>query len=300
MRILIAGSSGWLGTRLTDRLRAADHDVVRLVRRRTQGPDEVRWDPGAGQLDPAVLVGVDAVVNLAGANIGDRRWTPRYKEVLRSSRVDSTGTLARAIAALPAEQRPRTLLNGSAIGWYGDTGDRPVEEDEPAGEGFMADLCRVWEAATAPAEQAGVRVVRLRIGLPLEHSGGLLKPQLLPYRLGIAGKFGSGRQWIPWISMADWLAAMTFLLDREEIAGPVNVVGPAPVTNAEFTRALGRALHRPTVMPVPGIALRILLGELSVESLRSLRVLPGVLNRAGFAYRHPDLASALQAALPGR
>ncbi|GAB3985150.1 TIGR01777 family oxidoreductase [Plantactinospora veratri] len=300
MRILIAGASGWLGTHLTDRLRATGHDVVRLVRRRTQGPDEVRWDPAAGQLDPATLADVDAVVNLAGANIGDRRWTPGFKEVLRASRVDSTGTLARAIAALPAEQRPRTLLNGSAIGWYGDTGDRPVEEDEPAGDGFMADLCRVWEAATGPAEQAGVRVVRLRIGLPLEHTGGLLKPQLLPYRLGIAGRFGSGRQWIPWISMADWLAAMTFLLDREDIAGPVNVVGPAPVTNAEFTRALGRALHRPTVMPVPGIALRILLGELSIESLRSLRVLPGVLNRAGFTYRHPDLPSALEAALPGR
>ncbi|MEO3928602.1 TIGR01777 family oxidoreductase [Micromonosporaceae bacterium B7E4] len=300
MRILMAGASGWLGTRLTDRLRAAEHDVVRLVRRPARGPDEVRWDPAADQLDPATLSGADAVVNLAGANVGDRRWTSGFKEVLRASRVDSTGTLARAIAALPAEQRPRALLNSSAIGWYGDTGDRPVEEDEPAGDGFMADLCRVWEAATAPAEQAGVRVVRLRIGLPLEQTGGLLKPQLLPYRLGIGGKFGSGRQWIPWISMADWLAAMTFLLDREDIAGPVNVVGPAPVTNAEFTKALGRALRRPTVMPVPAIALRILLGELSVEPLRSLRVLPGVLNRAGFEYRHPDLPSALQAALTSR
>ncbi|MDG4788926.1 TIGR01777 family oxidoreductase [Micromonospora sp. WMMD1102] len=300
MRILIAGASGWLGTRLTDQLRAAGHDVVRLVRRPTRDADEVRWDPGAGQLDPAALAGAGAAVNLAGANIGDRRWTQGFKEVLRSSRVDSTGTLARALAALPVEQRPRVLLNGSAIGWYGDTGDRPVEEGEPAGDGFMADLCRVWEAATAPAEQAGVRVVRLRTGLPLEHTGGLLKPQLLPYRLGIAGRFGSGRQWIPWISMADWLAATTFLLDREDIAGPVNVVGPAPVTNAEFTRELGRLLHRPTVMPVPAVALRVLLGEMSAEPLRSLRVMPGVLNRAGFEFRHPDLRSALEAALPDR
>ncbi|MFY1672377.1 TIGR01777 family oxidoreductase [Plantactinospora sp. WMMB334] len=300
MRIVIAGASGWLGSRLTDRLRTAGHDIVRLVRRPARGPDEVRWDPAAGQLEPAALAEVSAVVNLAGANIGDQRWTPRFKEVLRASRVDTTATLARAIAALPAERRPGALLNGSAIGWYGDTGDRPVEEDAPAGDGFMADLCRVWEAATAPAEQAGVRVVRLRTGLPLEHTGGLLKPQLLPYRLGIGGRFGSGRQWIPWISMADWLAAMTFLLDRGEIAGPVNVVGPAPVTNAEFTRALGRALHRPAVLPVPAIALRILLGEMSTEPLRSLRVLPGVLDRAGFRYEHPDLAGALAAALPER
>ncbi|WP_422773934.1 TIGR01777 family oxidoreductase [Plantactinospora sp. WMMC1484] len=300
MRIVIAGASGWLGTHLTDRLRTAGHDIVRLVRRPARGPDEVRWDPAAGQLEPAALAEVSAVVNLAGANIGDQRWTPRFKEVLRASRVDTTATLARAIAALPAERRPGALLNGSAIGWYGDTGDRPVEEDAPAGDGFMADLCRVWEAATAPAEHAGVRVVRLRTGLPLEHTGGLLKPQLLPYRLGIGGRFGSGRQWIPWISMADWLAATTFLLDREEIAGPVNVVGPAPVTNAEFTRALGRALHRPAVLPVPAIALRILLGEMSTEPLRSLRVLPGVLDRAGFRFEHPDLAGALAAALPER
>ncbi|ROT31356.1 TIGR01777 family oxidoreductase [Micromonospora sp. HM5-17] len=297
MRILVAGASGFLGTRLTDRLRAEGHELVRLVRRPVRGPGEIRWDPATGQLDPTELSGADAVINLAGANIGDRRWTASFKEELRSSRVDTTATLARAIAALPAEDRPRTFLNGSAIGWYGDTGDRPVEEDAPAGDGFMADLCRVWEAATAPAEQAGVRVVRLRTGLPLDRAGGFLKPQLLPYRLGIAGKFGSGRQWIPWISMQDWLSAVSFLLARDEIAGPVNVVGPAPVTNAEFTKALGRQLRRPTVMPVPGFALRILLGEMSIEALRSLRVLPGVLRDAGFRYTHPDLASALRAAL---
>ncbi|MEE6260487.1 TIGR01777 family oxidoreductase [Plantactinospora sonchi] len=297
MRIAVAGSSGFLGTRLTDRLRTEGHEIVRLVRRPVRAPDEIRWDPAAGQLDPATLSDVDAVINLAGTNISDRRWNGEFKDLLRASRVDTTATLARSIAALPADQRPRVLLNGSAIGWYGDTGDRPVEEDAPAGDGFMADLCRVWEAATAPAEQAGIRVVRLRIGLPLDRTGGFLKPQLLPYRLGIAGKFGDGRQWIPWISMADCLSALSFLLANDEIAGPVNVVGPAPATNAEFTRALGRELHRPTVMPVPGIALRILLGEMSIEAMRSLRVLPGVLGRAGFHYEHPDLVSALRAAL---
>ncbi|MEO3746045.1 TIGR01777 family oxidoreductase [Plantactinospora sp. B5E13] len=297
MRIVLAGSSGFLGTRLTDRLRTAGHEIVRLVRRPVRDRNEVRWDPAAGQLDPTAISGADAVINLAGTNISDRRWNSEFKDLLRASRVDTTATLARSIATLPAGQRPQVLLNGSAIGWYGDTGDRPVEEDAPAGDGFMADLCRVWEAATAPAEQAGIRVVRLRLGLPLDRTGGFLKPQLLPYRLGIAGTFGDGRQWIPWISMADCMSALSFLLTHDDIAGPVNVVGPAPATNAEFTRTLGRALHRPTVMPVPGVALRILLGEMSVEALRSLRVLPGVLNRAGFRHEHPDLAGALRAAL---
>jgi len=299
MRILMAGASGFLGTRLVDRLRSDGHEIVRLVRRPAHGPGEVRWQPSTGQLDPAALAGVDVVVNLAGAGVGDKRWTGHYKNVLRSSRVDTTTTLARTIAGLAPADRPGTLLNASAIGWYGNTGDQPVEEDAPAGEGFLADLCRVWEAATGPAEDAGVRVVRLRTGLPLHRDGGLLKPQLLPYRLGIAGRFGSGRQWIPWMSLADWLSAMLFLLDRQDIAGPVNLVGPAPVTNAEFTKALAAAVHRPAIIPIPGIALRILLGEFATEALTSTRVLPGVLNRAGFTFQHPDLPSALRVALSG-
>ncbi|MEV4759207.1 TIGR01777 family oxidoreductase [Micromonospora sp. NPDC049559] len=297
MRILIAGSSGFLGTRLGERLRTSGHDVLRLVRRPPRGTGEIRWDPAAGQLDPAALVGVDAVVNLAGAGIGDRRWSEEYRNLLRSSRVDSTQTLARAMAAVPADSRPAALLNASAIGWYGDTGDRPVEEDAPAGEGFLADLCRVWEAATGPAEDAGVRVVRLRSGYPLHRDGGYLKPQLLPFRLGVGGPLGGGRQWLPWISLADWLAAVEFLLAREDLAGPVNVVGPAPATNREFTREFGAALHRPAVFPVPGFALKILLGGLAVEALSSTRVLPGVLSRAGFSYRHPELRAAFRAAL---
>ncbi|PZF83877.1 TIGR01777 family oxidoreductase, partial [Micromonospora deserti] len=288
MRILMAGASGFLGARLADRLTADGHEIVRLVRRAPRGADERQWNPSAAQLDPAVVAQSDAIVNLAGAGVGDRRWTDEYRRLIRSSRVDTTTTLAITIAGLPAQDRPGVLLNSSAVGWYGDTGDRTVEEDAPAGEGFLADVCRVWEAATRPAEDAGVRVVRMRIGLPLHRDGGMLKPQLLPMKLGISGKLGSGRQWWPWISMEDWLRAALFLLDSDGIAGPVNMVGPAPSTNAEFTRELARQLHRPAFMPIPALALKVVLGGFSTEVLTSERVLPGVLNRAGFRFRHPD------------
>jgi|SRR5690606_2407848 uncharacterized protein (TIGR01777 family) len=298
MRILLAGASGFLGTHLARRLVANGHQVTRLVRHATPGPGQVPWQPSTGQLDPAALADVDAVINLAGAGIGDRRWTERYRAEIRRSRVDTTTTLARAIAATPAERRPAVLLNASAVGWYGDTGDRAVEEDAPAGEGFLADVCRVWEAATRPAEDAGVRVVRLRTGYPLHHSGGLLKRQLLPFRLGLGGRLGTGEQWLPWISLADWLSAVEFLLTHD-IAGPVNVVGPAPVTNAEFTRVLGRTLRRPAVLPIPAVALRLALGQFATAALASARVLPGTLTRAGFRYQHPELSAALRAALAG-
>ncbi|MFG3712170.1 TIGR01777 family oxidoreductase [Micromonospora sp. NPDC047730] len=297
MRILMAGASGFLGTRLVDRLTADGHQVTRLVRRPPRAPDERQWDPAAAQLDPATVAEADAVVNLAGAGVGDRRWNDGYRQVIRSSRVDATTTLAITIAGLPDGDRPRVLLNSSAVGWYGNTGDRTVEEDAPAGEGFLADVCRVWEAATRPAEDAGVRVVRLRTGLPLHRDGGLLKPQLLPFRLGIAGRLGSGRQWLPWISLVDWLDAVVFLLARDDVAGPVNVVGPAPVTNADFTRELARQLRRPAIIPIPALALKVALGGFAHEALTSTRVLPGVLTEAGFTFRHPDLAAALNAAL---
>ncbi|SCL16543.1 hypothetical protein GA0070616_1042 [Micromonospora nigra] len=293
----MAGASGFLGTRLVDLFTADGHQVVRLVRRAPRGPDERRWNPSAAQLDPTLVAEADAVVNLAGAGVGDRRWNEEYKRLIRASRVDTTSTLAITIAGLPAADRPEVLVNSSAIGWYGNTGDRAVEEDAPAGEGFLADVARVWEAATRPAEDAGVRVVRLRTGLPLHRDGGLLKPQLLPFRLGIAGRLGSGRQWVPWISMTDWLNAAAFTLARADIAGPVNVVGPTPVTNAEFTRELARQLHRPAVIPIPALALKVALGGFAQEALTSTRVLPGVLNRAAFTFRHPDLPSALTAAL---
>jgi uncharacterized protein len=297
MRILIAGASGFLGTRLVDRLRGVGHDVTRLVRRPAQSADEATWQPSHGQLDPALVAGADAVINLAGAGPGDKRWTPAYKSQIRSSRVDTTGTIARAISQLKAAERPRTLLQGSAVGWYGDTGDHRVTEEAPAGTDFLADVCRVWEAAARPAEDAGTRVVLMRTGLPLSADGGLLKPQLLPFRLGVGGKLGGGRQWVPWMALADWLGAVEFLLDRDDIAGPVNVVGPDPVTNAAFTEVFGRLLGRPTVMPIPGIALQVLLGGFAGEALKSQRVMPGVLSRTGFQWAHPTVESALRAAL---
>jgi uncharacterized protein (TIGR01777 family) len=237
------------------------------------------------------------VINLAGVGIGDKRWTARHKTAIRSSRVDSTGTIARTIAQLPAGDRPAVLLQASGVGWYGDTGDTEVTEEAPAGTDFLADVCQVWEAATHPAEDAGTRVVLLRTGLPLDERGGLLKPQMLPFRLGIGGKLGGGKQWVPWIALTDWLNAAEFLLDRGDIAGPVNVVGPQPVTNAAFTQAFGRELHRPTIMPIPGPALHLVVGGLAGEALKSARVLPGVLSRSGFSWDCPTLESALQAAL---
>jgi uncharacterized protein len=296
MRIVVAGSSGLLGSHLRTALRARGDEVVRLVRRPAEAPDEVSWDPAEGQLDPAALSTVDAVVNFAGAGVGDHRWTDAYKRVLVSSRVDTTATLAAAIAALPEAQRPRTFLGQSGVNFYGDTGDLRVDEQTPPGEGFLADLCRVWEAATRPAEDAGVRVVHMRTGLPLAKDG-FLKPLLRVFNLGIGGRLGNGREYHPWLSMVDWQAAMLFLLDRDDVSGPVNVVGPDPVTNAELTRALAAVLHRPAVFMVPRFALRIALGEFSNEALASLRVMPGVLTDAGFTFQHRDVTSAIRAGL---
>jgi uncharacterized protein (TIGR01777 family) len=297
MRILMAGASGFLGTRLADRLRDAGHDLTRLVRRPVRQPDEATWQPSQGQLDPALVAGADVVINLGGAGVGDSRWTARYKSVLRSSRVDTTGTIARAIKNLPESDRPGSLLQASAVGWYGDTGDHEVTEEAPAGTSFLADLCRVWEAAAHPAEDAGTRVVLLRTGLPVDPAGGLLKPLLLPFRLGAGAKIGGGRQWMPWVALTDWLAAIDFLLERTDVAGPVNIVAPQPVTNGEFTKAFGRAVHRPALFTIPGFALDAGLGEFAGELQRSQRVLPVVLERAGFTWAYPDIESALRTVL---
>lgn len=300
MRIAIAGSSGFLGTHLVADLTGAGREVVRLVRRPPRGPSEVRWDPRAGSLDPAVLSTVDAVVNLAGANVG-RYWTAAYRRKIRDSRIDTTATIARALAAATAAGGgTRTWLNASAVGFYGDTGDRAVDEDSPAGDGFLADVCRAWEAATAPAEDAGVRVVHLRTGLPLDREGGLLKPFLLPFRLGAGFRLGNGRQYLPWMGLPDWIAAVRLLLDSTDLAGPVNLTGPAPVTNAEFTRVLADLLHRRALLAVPRIALRAALGGFGDESTASQRVLPGVLTKAGFPFGYPDVRTALEWALSHR
>jgi uncharacterized protein (TIGR01777 family) len=297
MRILMAGASGFLGTRLADRLAGAGHEITQLIRHGRPGAGQELWQPSQGQLDPAVVARADVVVNLAGAGIGDKRWTPGYRSTLRSSRVDTTGTLARAIKNLPAADRPRTMLQASGVGYYGDTGDTPATEEAPAGKTFLADLCRVWEAAARPAEDAGTRVVLLRTAPIVDAEGGLLKPLLVPFKLGAGAKLGGGRQWMAWMALADWLGAAEFLLDRDDIAGPVNMVGAEQCTNAEFTRALARVLHRPALFALPGFALDLALGGLAEELQVSQRAVPTVLRRAGFSWAYPDIERALRAAV---
>ena len=296
MRIVLAGASGFLGSHLRRRLTRDGHDLVQLVRRPPAHDGQRAWRPERGELDPATVDGADAVVNLAGLGVEDKRWDDTVRAELVSSRVDPTATLAKAIAELPVSARPGVLVNASAVGYYGDTGDRETDEESAPGTGFFPDLCRAWEAATEPASRAGVRVVRLRTGLVLDGGGGLLKPMLLAFRLYAGGRLGNGRQWMPWISMRDWVSAVCFLLEST-VDGPVNVVGPAPVRNAEFTRALARVVHRPALVPVPTFALRIVLGQFANEAVASQRVMPAVLNRAGFSFADPTLDDALRSAL---
>jgi hypothetical protein len=295
VRIAITGSTGLIGTALRADLERDGHEVVPVVRT-SDAPGSVSWDPAAGRVDPADLEGLDGVVHLAGAGIGEKRWTPAQKARIVDSRTQGTTLLATTLARLA--HRPKVLVSGSAVGFYGDRGDEELTEASPGGVGFLADLCREWEGATLPAEQAGIRVARLRTGIVLDRAGGVLPRMSLPIKLGVGGRLGSGRQWMSWITLADEVAAIRFLLDHD-VEGPVNATAPAPVTNATFTKALGRALHRPTVVPVPRFAPRLLLGaELADELLfSSQRVLPDVLTRAGFAFQDPDLGPALQSVL---
>lgn len=293
MEVVLAGASGLIGTALADSLRADGHRVKTLVRRPAGGPDTAPWDPAAGRLDPSFLAGADAVVCLSGVGVGDRRWTEDYKRLIRQSRVDSVGTIARSLAD---EGGPRVLLAASAVGYYGDTGDRTVDEQSPSGTSFLAGVCRDWEAAAEPARAAGVRVAHLRTGLVLARQGGLLKRLALIVKAGVAGPLGGGRQFMPWISLTDEVRAIRFLLE-DDLAGAVNLTGPAPVRNAEFTRTLGRLLHRPTVLPVPGLAVRAALGEFAGEVLGGQRAVPRRLLDAGFTFEHADVTSALQAEL---
>lgn len=291
MRVVVAGSSGLIGTNLVPVLRQAKHEVVRLVRRDARAPDERGWDPNAGELDPAVLDGADAVVNLCGAGIGDKRWTPARKEVLTDSRTRPTRLLAETVA----DRGVPVLVNASGSNYYGHTGSQIVTESAEAGSGFLAELCREWEAATSPA--TGARVVVLRTGPVLSPSGGLLG-QLRPlFQFMLGGRLGDGTQYMPWISLDDALAAIRFVLETPEVSGPVNVTGPAPVTNAEFTRALAEVLGRPAPWVIPGFALRTLIGEFADEAaLSGQRALPAVLEEHGFTFRHPSVRAALTAA----
>ena len=299
LRVAITGSTGLIGTALAQYLRGDGAEVVRLVRRQPASAQEIRWDPAAadGGLSRSALSGVTAVVHLSGAPVAGGRWTPARKQVLRASRIDSTRALVRAVLA--TEDPPQVLLAGSAIGWYGDTGNRLVDETALPGSGFLATLVRDWEAATQPAVQAGLRVVQLRTGIVLARQGGMLRPLLLPFRLGLGARIGPGSQYLSWITLTDHLRAVRFLLDRPDIGGSVNLTAPTPATNAEFTRALAAAVHRPAVLAVPGWALRLALGELSAELLGSVRVRPARLEQAGFSFRYPEIGSALRHAVRG-
>ncbi|MGO9081267.1 MAG: TIGR01777 family oxidoreductase [Streptosporangiaceae bacterium] len=297
--VAITGSSGLIGSALAGSLARDGNQVIRLVRGAARDGGEVRWDPQADDgLDPAALNGVTAVVHLAGAPIAEGRWTPARKEELRASRIQGTHAVVRAMAAA-GPGGPRVLLCGSAIGWYGDTGDQPVDESAPAGPGFLADLVRDWEAAAGQARESGIRVVSLRTGIVLSRQGGMLGRLLPLFRLGLGARLGGGGQYISWITLTDEVRAIRFLLGEAAIDGPVNLTAPQPVTNAEFTAALAGELGRPALLRVPGGLLRAGLGEVSSELLSGARVLPQRLTEAGFEFRHPDLRSALAAELAG-
>jgi hypothetical protein len=296
MRIAVTGASGLIGSALTASLTADGHEVVALVRHAPQHPGQARWDPAAGTVDPAGLAGCAAVVHLAGAPIAERRWTDARKKVLLDSRVQGTATIARAVAAL--DPKPRVLVAGSAIGYYGDTGDTAVDEDGPAGEGFLADLVQAWEAAADPAREAGIRTVHARTGLVVAAQGGAWGALFPFFRAGLGGRLGSGRQFWSFISLHDEVAALRYAIDTAELSGPVNLTAPQPITNREVTAAMGRVLHRPTVLPVPAFALRAVLGEFAGDVLGSQRVRPRRLLDAGFTFTHPEIDQAIQAGLP--
>jgi uncharacterized protein (TIGR01777 family) len=294
MQVVLAGGSGLIGSVLNASLRADGHRVKTLVRRPVSGADDIdSWDPARGLLDPDFLRGADAIVCLSGIGVGDHRWTDAYKDAILQSRVESVATIARTLAEYGG---PQVFVAASAVGYYGDTGDREVDEDDPAGDSFLSEVCVQWEAAADPARVAGTRVTHLRSGLVLAKGGGLLRRLTPIIKAGIGGKLGDGRQYMPWISLTDEISAISFLLEHD-VPGPVNLVGPAPVKNAEFTKAVGQALHRPTVLPVPGFAARIALGEFAHEVLTGQRAMPVRLLAAGFEFAHRDLHAALDAEL---
>ncbi len=288
--IAIAGSSGLIGSALTSALRAADNRVLRLVRRAPSSADEVFWNPDTGEFDASALRGADAVVNMCGVGVADKRWSGAFKQSLRDSRIGPTEVLSHAVV----EAGVPILVNSSAVGYYGDTSDRVVDESAPAGDGFLATLCEDWEAATGAAGTAGVRVVLMRTGLVLSPSGGMLARLRPLFALGLGARLGNGRQYMPWITLEDEVRALLFAIGRDDLAGPVNGTGPAPVTNAEFTSAFGRAVNRPTPMLVPGFALRAVLGEFADEGLLGgQRAIPAVLEEAGFEFHHNTIGEAM-------
>ncbi|MFC9863714.1 MULTISPECIES: TIGR01777 family oxidoreductase [unclassified Streptomyces] len=294
-RIAVSGSTGLIGAALVRSLRADGHEVARLVRRRAAAGDEVEWDPHRGYVDVAGLVGCDAVVHLAGAGVGDHRWTEAYKREIRDSRVLGTAAIAEAVASL--DTPPEILLSGSAIGFYGDTGDRAVDESAPPGDGFLPSVCEEWEAATAAAEEAGVRTVHARTGLVVARQGGAWGRLFPLFKAGLGGRMGNGRQYWSFIALHDHVAALRHILDTRTLSGPLNLTGPDPVTNAEVTAAMGRVLRRPTLFTAPAPALRLALGDFAQDVLGSQRVLPGRLLDSGFTFAFPGIDAAIRAAL---
>ncbi len=291
MKVVITGASGLIGSALSAALEAKGDQVIRLSRRPARGPSEKQWNPMT--IDPGVFEGADAVVHLAGESIAAGRWTPARKSRIVNSRVQGTQSVAISVAR--ASSRPRVLISASAIGYYGSRGGEVLNENSAAGAGFLAETCRQWEAATQPAAEAGVRVVLVRTGLVLSKRGGALAKMLTPFRLGVGGRVGTGRQWWSWITLSDEVALMVHALVNESVTGPVNATAPNPVTNAEFTRVLAGVLRRPAIFPVPAFAVRLMFGEMGEELLlASQRVEPAAALASGFRFAHPQLRGALE------
>ena len=287
-RIAITGASGMIGSALVGHLKSEGHTIQRLVRRPVVSPDEVLWNPLTGDVDLAALEGVDAIIHLAGANVGDKRWSKKYRAEILNSRLLGTNTIATAVSKL----KPDVFISSSAVGWYGETGNRTVTEDDRPGDDFLAAVCKEWEGAADTA--SGTRTVKIRTGLVLEPTSGAMGKMLPLFKFGLGGKLGNGKQWWSWITLHDQLKAICYLLEKD-IEGPVNLVSPNPATNQEFTAALARALRRPALLPVPGFALRIALGGFSSEILGSKKVTPKKLIDSGFEFDYPHLAPALAA-----
>ena len=290
MRVVIAGSSGLIGAALVEDLRLAGHEVLRLVRREPKAASEVKWNPNTGEIDLTALTGVEVIINLAGAGVGDHRWTDKYKAEILNSRVNATNTIVKAVVEL----KPKVLINASAIGFYGETGDREVDETSNSGTGFLVDVVKAWEAATEPAKTAGVRVVNIRTGLVVSGKGGAWARLLPIFKAGLGGQLGSGKQYWSFISLRDEINAIKFVMENNQISGPVNLTAPNPVTNREVTKAMSKVLRRPALLPVPAFALKLVLGEFSQEVLGSARVLPKALQSAGFSFQDPDIVSAIK------
>lgn len=297
MKIVISGSTGFIGSSLVQSLKAAGHEVYSLVRtKKADDPKNIYWNPETGEIEAGKLEGIDIVINLAGENISSGRWTDAKKKRIRNSRIKGTRLLCETLAGL--SRRPQLLINTSAIGFYGSRGEELLTEKSLSGKGFLVEVCQEWEAATTAAEKAGVRVVKPRFGIVLSKEGGVLGKMLTPFKLGLGGVLGSGEQYMSWIALDDLIAVLQFIIANKEITGPINAVAPYPVTNRAFTKTLGTVLQRPTILPVPAPIIRLLLGEMGQDLLlASTRVTPDALLKSGFTFQHPELKEALEASL---